>query len=277
MELKKLSPKTIVIHSSRGGTGKTLIATNLAIILAKKGFNVAFIDLDFSAPSLSTVFSKAIEEPIIYWMNDFFDGRCRPEDVLIDVSQEGLMKGKLMVGLANPYVLRIQSIMRKSRAWEVTAAKKLFSLISACYNDMKIDYCILDTSPGVQYSSVNAIVCSDLSITVTTMDSLDLRSTKELIDNLYDGLLKETNVLVNKFSNARLTESAAPDELIQTAQKILNHPVIEVIPCYCDMLQVDRTSILVMEKPNHQFVKKLEELFTKIETEKECLTEKAIQ
>ena len=44
--------KSISIHSSRGGTGKTLLATNLAVLYAQSGLNVALIDLDFRAPSL---------------------------------------------------------------------------------------------------------------------------------------------------------------------------------------------------------------------------------
>ncbi len=54
--------KTLAFHSSRGGTGKTVIATNLATIWAKKGLKIALLDLDFRAPSLAGTFSKAIKK-----------------------------------------------------------------------------------------------------------------------------------------------------------------------------------------------------------------------
>ncbi|MEJ2724265.1 MAG: P-loop NTPase, partial [Deltaproteobacteria bacterium] len=61
--------KAISIHSSLGGTGKTVIAVNLAVILAKKGFKIAILDLDFRAPSLATVFSEGFETPVKCWLN----------------------------------------------------------------------------------------------------------------------------------------------------------------------------------------------------------------
>ena len=119
--------KVLSIHSSRGGTGKTVIATNLAAIYAIKGLNVALLDLDFRAPSLVDVFSKGIREPVRHWLNDFLDGRCKAEQALTDVSKAYGLKGKLLLGLANPAIEAIRNTMEKSRAWEVTAVKKLFS------------------------------------------------------------------------------------------------------------------------------------------------------
>ena len=62
--MKGKKGRVISIHSSRGGTGKTVIATNLAAIYANKGLNVALLDLDFRAPTLAAVFSKTIKRPI---------------------------------------------------------------------------------------------------------------------------------------------------------------------------------------------------------------------
>src|SRR3989337_3869477 len=131
-----MKAKAIAIHSSRGGTGKTVIATNLAAILASRGFNVALLDLDFRAPSLATVFSKGIEDPVKRWLNDFLDGQCTVEQALINVSEGYHLKGRLLIGLANPAIEAIRNTMEKSRAWEVKAAKKLFSLRSTLFNGM---------------------------------------------------------------------------------------------------------------------------------------------
>jgi len=59
--------KTIAIHSYKGGTGKTSIAVNLAVIYAIKGKNVCILDYDFRAPSLQIAFK---EKPR-FWLNDF--------------------------------------------------------------------------------------------------------------------------------------------------------------------------------------------------------------
>jgi MinD-like ATPase involved in chromosome partitioning or flagellar assembly len=260
-----MSVKTISIHSSRGGTGKTVIATNLAIILANKGFNVALLDLDFRAPSLSVVFSEGIKLPVKCWLNDFLNGECGGEQIFTDVSGKYNLKGKLLIGLANPAVDAMRNVMEKSRAWEVTAVKKLFSLLSTL-NDLKVDFCISDTSPGMQYSSINAIVSSDISIIVTTLDSLDLKGAEDMLTELYDALEKKAVILANKASpETRIKPSGYAEKVADRLEKILKHPVISVVPCYCDVLQTERTSLLAVEKPNHPFVKNLAEVAEKLE------------
>jgi MinD-like ATPase involved in chromosome partitioning or flagellar assembly len=260
-----MSAKAISIHSSRGGTGKTVIATNLAVILANKGFNVALLDLDFRAPSLAMVFSEGIKIPVKCWLNDFLNGKCSAEQILTDVSGKYNLKGRLLIGLANPAIDAIRNVMEKSRAWEVTSVKKLFSLLSTL-NEMKIDFCISDTSPGVQYSSINAIVSSDISMIVTTLDSLDLKGTEDMLVELYDALDKKTVVLVNKFlPETRIKSSEINGNIANKLERILKHPVIAVIPCYCDVLQTERTTLLAVEKPNHPFVKNLAKVAEKLE------------
>jgi MinD-like ATPase involved in chromosome partitioning or flagellar assembly len=258
--------KVIAIHSSRGGTGKTMIATNLAATYANKGLNIALLDLDFRAPSLTTVFSKGIKAPVKHWLNDFLDGRCTVEQALINVSEEYNLRGKLLIGLANPAIEAIRNTMEKSRAWEVTAVKKLFSLRSTLFNDMNIDCCIFDTSPGVQFSSINAVISSDISVIVTTLDSLDITGVENMLAELYDAFEKRTVVLINKvFPETRIWSSERQKALISQMENFLKHPIIGVIPCYCDVLQAKRTSLLAVEKPDHPFLRHLEEVAEKLE------------
>jgi len=258
--------KVITIHSSRGGTGKTVIATNLAATYANKGLNIALLDLDFRAPSLITVFSKGIRGSVKHWLNDFMNGQCTIDQALVDVSKEYNLKGRLLIGLANPAIEAIQSMMGKSRAWEVTAVKKLFSLRSTLFNDMNIDYCIFDTSPGIQYSSINAVISSDVSIIVTTLDSLDIKGVQKMLTEFYDAFEKRTVVLMNKvFPETRIWSNKRQEELISQMEKALKRPIIGVIPCYCDVLQAERSSILAIEKPGHPFLRNFQEVARKLE------------
>lgn len=258
--------KVISIHSSRGGTGKTLIATNLAVVYANKGLNVALLDLDFRAPSLSTVFSKGIKMPVQYWLNNYLDGQCTAKQALIDVSKAYNLKGRLLVGLANPAIEAIRNIMEKSRSWEVTAVKKLFSLRSTLIDEMNVDYCIFDTSPGIQYSSINAVISSNISIIVTTMDSLDMKGVKNMLVELYDVFDKKTVILINKvFPETRAWSSEKQREMTGVMERMLKHSVVNVIPCYCDVLQADRASFLAIDKPFHPFLKDLAVVAEKLE------------
>jgi len=258
--------KAISIHSARGGTGKTVIAVNLAVILASKGCNVGLLDLDLRAPSLSTIFSKVIEPPVRYWLNDYLNGQCTEEQVMINVSKKYNLEGELLIGLANPAVDAIRSLLGKSSAWEVTAVKKLFSLLSRLFEDMGIDVCLLDTSPGIQYSSINSAVSSDLTIVVTTLDSLDLKGTETMLIDLYDALARKTAVLINKYSpEPRMFHGESSKGIASRVEGILKHPVIGVIPCFCDVLERERAIIMAIEDPKHPFISELEDVAEKID------------
>jgi len=258
--------KAISIHSSRGGTGKTMIATNLAAIYAIKGLNIALLDLDFRAPSLATVFSKGIGGPVKYWLNDYMAGQCTAEQALVNVSAQYNLKGKLLLGFANPAIEAIRNIMEKSRAWEVTAVKRLFSLRSKLLRDLNLDYCIFDTSPGVQYTSINAVVASDISVIVATLDSLDLKGVENMLVELYDAFTKRTVILINKvFPETKVWSIERQKDLIDQMERVLKKPVIGVIPCYCDVLQAKRTSLLAVDMPHHSFLRNLGEVAETLE------------
>jgi MinD-like ATPase involved in chromosome partitioning or flagellar assembly len=258
--------KCISIHSSRGGTGKTLVATNLAVLFAQRGANVALLDLDFRSPSLTGVFSKIINHPIDCYLNTYLDGRCPVETATIDISKHYNLRGKLLVGFANPDVAAIRNMAEKSRSWEVSAVKRLFSLRSHLFKKMGVNYCIYDTSPGVQYTSVNATVSSDLAVIVSTLDSLDLKGTESLLIELYDAFEKKAGILLNKvFPEKQYAENKGKIESIYQTGNLFNRPVIGAIPCYCNVLQTDRSSILAVEEHNHPFVKDLEKVRKNLE------------
>jgi hypothetical protein len=87
-----------------------------------------------------------------------------------------------------------------------------------------------------------------------------------MLVELYDAFAKRTVVLINKaFPETRVWSSDKQKSLISKMEKVLKHPVIGVIPCYCDVLQAKRTSLLAVEKPNNPFVRNLEAVADKLE------------
>ncbi len=258
--------KVIAIHSSRGGTGKTTIATNLAITYSRKGLNIALLDLDFRAPSLFGVFSKGIQMPVKNWFNDFMLNKCTLEEALIDASEEYGSSGKLLLGLANPALKAIRNMTGRSRAWEVSAAKKLFSMRTTLFDDMHIDCCILDTSPGIQYSSINGVVSSDVAVIVATLNPVDIKGVENMLAEFYDEFEKKAVILLNKvFPQTRMWSESKQNELADEMEISFGHPVIGTIPCYCDVLEANRGSFLVVEQPYHPFLEALEEVEKKLE------------
>ncbi|MCW4030128.1 MAG: ParA family protein [Candidatus Bathyarchaeota archaeon] len=255
--------RCIAIHSSRGGTGKTVIASNIAGTLASRGKKVLLLDFDFRAPSLCTVFSKAISEPINCWLNDYFNGQCSDSDVPIDISAGfGLTPGCLYVGLANPSISAIKSMIDKSRSWEVNVVKKLFSLLSFCQKK-GIDYCIIDNSPGVQYSSLNALAVADICLIITSADIVDLYGTSEMIKEVYEKIDRKAAIILNKFSPEGRNQNYVDITFVELT---LGRKVICNIPCYCEVLQANRMGLLAIQLPEHPFVKKISEVIEKIDS-----------
>src|SRR3990170_7129205 len=191
--------KIVTVHSYKGGTGKSLVSINLAVTFAKQGKRVCLLDLDFRAPSL---FAMLQVENVHCWLNDYLNGTCEIGKVLVDLSHRIQSDDKLFVCLANPAIEAIRDMSAKERKWEVRALRKLMSLKDASLDEKGFDYLIFDTSPGVQYSSMNSIMIADFVVVVTTGDRSDVDGTRRMVRELYNLFEKKTGLVLNKVLDA---------------------------------------------------------------------------
>jgi septum site-determining protein MinD len=252
--------KIIAVHSYKGGTGKTIVSTNLAVTLTRHGRKACLMDLDFRAPSLSTIFSQ---EELDCWLNDYLNGTCRIEKALTNFN--GLNNdGELFLGLADPSTEAIRDMSAKDRKWEMRALGRLLSLKNSLTNDLGFDYVILDTSPGLQYSSINAIVAADLVIVATTFDRSDMKGTKRMLHELYELFEKKTEIVVNKVLYD-VSSNSDKTELQTKIQEAYQTPVLGVIPCFCDVARAEGAFIFSNERPEHPFTKIMDCMVEKIE------------
>ena len=252
--------KVIAVHSYKGGTGKTILSINLAAALVKHGKKVCLMDLDFRAPSLSTLLKV---EKADYWLNDYLNGICGIDKVLIDLTERIRDGGKLFVGLANPTTEAIRDISAKDRKWEMRALGRLLSLRNTLLNDKGFDYLVFDTSPGLQYSSINAIVSADLVIVASTLDKSDVEGTKRMLKELYDLFEKKTRIVTNKVLYGENIKSVK--DVRSQMEELYGVPILGVIPCFCDVSRAKGTLIFVEDKPDHPFTKIMDEMATELE------------
>jgi len=252
--------KIMAVHSYKGGTGKTLLSLNLAATLVKHGKKICLMDLDFRAPSLSTILKIG---DAACWLNDYLNGTCEIDKVLIDISEKVPSNGKFFVGLANPTTEAIREISAKDRKWEMRALGRLLALRNSLLNDKGFDYLIFDTSPGLQYSSINAIVSADLVIVVTTFDRSDVDGTKRMLKELYDLFEKKTEIVLNKVLN-EFSSKSWNEELQVKIKEAYHAPLLGVIPCFCDISRAEGNFIFVQEKSGHPFTKILDEIANKV-------------
>ena len=208
----------IMVHSYRGGTGKTLLSINLAASYAKTE-KVCLLDYDFKAPSLQGMFKTPTPD---FWMNDYLNGDCEIQEAITEVFPN------LFVGLASSDAEAIRDMVGKSRSWETEALNKTVSLKNTLA-DMGFSKVIFDTPPGLAYSSINAVIASDIVVLVMRMDSLDILGTKEMVKEVYEILEKPSVVAVN------MVLPAQQKALSQTIQNLFGSRILGYIPCLCEV------------------------------------------
>lgn len=252
--------KIIAVHSYKGGTGKTLLAVNLAATFAKQGKKVCLFDLDFRAPSLFALLKMENAE---CWINDYLNNTCEINKVLIDASSRIPGKGKFFVSLANPTTEAIRDMSAKDRKWEMHALGRLLYLRNALLNEQAFDYLIFDTSPGLQYSSINAIVAADLVAVATTGDRSDVDGTRRMLKELYNLFEKKTGLVINKVLD--YNSKNRREELYDRVKNTYQVPLLGIVPCFCDILRAEGNFIFAQDKPDHPFSMLLDEMAKKID------------
>jgi MinD-like ATPase involved in chromosome partitioning or flagellar assembly len=250
--------KIIAVHSYKGGTGKTLLSVNLAATFAKNGKKVCIFDLDFRAPSLSVILKA---QNVENWFNDYLNNTCEINKVLVDISGRIAGNGKFFAALANPATEAIRDLSSKDKKWEMRALGRLLSLRELLKDDF--DYLIFDTSPGLQYSSINAIVAADFVVVATTADRSDVDGTKRMLSELYNLFEKKTGLVLNKVLDTSAT--ARKTEMQTKIKADYQVPLLGIVPCFCEILRAEGTLIFVQDKPDHPFTKILAEMARKIE------------
>ena len=255
--------KMISIHSSRGGTGKSLISSNISAIMASKGRNVALLDFDFRAPSLLTIFQAG--NNVRRWVNDYLDGKAKIGEIMVDLTDRYKTKGRFLVGFANVEMEAMREIARKDRKWQMRALKRIMAMKEELVDQFGIEIVVIDTSPGVQYSSVNAVVSSDVCVIVSSMDLLDLEGAQRMVKDLYEPFEKRAFILVNKATPHMFVEEGSQSSLVKSIRGRFNQPLIAIIPCYCDILLAQRVSLFALDKPEHPFTWALGEVAKRLE------------
>ena len=262
--------KTLAFHSYKGGTGKTTLVANLAATFAMMGMRVCLLDFDLYAPSLTAYFRKTPE----LFLNDVLAGDAKIIDVLVDVSSELGLKGKLFLGFSSPkkgdiYEIEILHDMK----WQYAAIRRFLAAKKELFSEYNIDYVFLDTSPGIRYWSLNTIATADFLFLLMKISDMDIIGTKRMIKDIYESLTELGSkyfIILNKVPGA----SPIPEFHVKEAKermlwetevkKDTGAEVIGSIPCFCDIQFSRHEFLYAIKQPKHQFSRRLLEIANKI-------------
>ena len=156
----------IAVSSGKGGVGKSTVAANLAIALARLGYKVGLLDTDIFGPSMPKMFQAEEERP--YAVKK--DGR----DLICPIERYGVKL--LSIGFfVSPDTATL---------WRGGMATSALKQLIADADWGKLDYFILDTPPGT--SDIHLTLLQTLPITgaiiVSTPQQVALADARKGID-----------------------------------------------------------------------------------------------
>lgn len=149
----KNKPTIIPIASGKGGVGKSILAANLSISLARLGCSVVVVDLDLGASNLNTYLGVSNNYPGI---GDYLKtGDMRFGDLLVQTSIPNL---RFLPGDGRiPFMANITYEQRRVLLREIRR--------------LSVDYIILDLGAGSQFNTLNFFGLTPTGFLLTTFET----------------------------------------------------------------------------------------------------------
>lgn len=158
--------QAIAIHSGKGGVGKSTVAANLAIALAKMGYRVGLLDADIHGPSVPKMFQT--------------EG-CRPVSTPVN--------GRNLIEPIEQYGVKMLSIgffvdPQQAVVWRGGMASNAIKQLIQDANWGELDYFLIDLPPGT--SDIHLTMVQHLHLTgaivVTTPQPVALVDARKGVD-----------------------------------------------------------------------------------------------
>jgi len=247
--------KIIAVHSFRGGTGKSNLAANMAVVMAKEGMRVGIVDTDIQSPGIHILFGLDGDQ-VKYSLNDFLWGKCDIEDTVYNVYPEKESQEPGRVYLI-PSSLKACDIARVLQyGYDVHLLREGFL---AVINSLPLECLIIDTHPGLNEETLLSIAVSDVLLIVLRPDRQDYQGTGVTVEVSRQLEVPEMLMVVNKVPDFYNTA-----EIIDKVGKAYYCKVAAVIPHSDDMMALASSGIFVDQRPEHPVSFAMSEIVKKV-------------
>ncbi len=200
--------KVIAIYSPKGGTGRTTIATNLAVALHSDDSKVALIDANLHFGELTVFFNEQSK-------NSILDLTLRAEDLDPDIVNE------VMINHRTTGIHILPSPSKPELAEKVNGEQfsKLLEYLRHLYS-----YIIVDTIAQLDDITLMTLEVTDVIVLITTQDIPSIRNSSQFLSIIDSAGLRNRIIFVmNRFDKRiGLTSEKVGDSLKQ--------PIAAVIP-----------------------------------------------
>ncbi|MGH7788651.1 MAG: MinD/ParA family ATP-binding protein [Candidatus Binatia bacterium] len=247
----------VSVHSFRGGTGKSNLTANLAVLTALRGRRVGIVDTDVQSPGIHVLFGFD-EDKIERSLNDYLWDRCRIEETAYDVTHV-LERGAPPAGTALflvPSSLRTGEIARVLReGYDVSRLNDGFRELQLA---LQLDYLFIDTHPGVNEETLLSIAISDTLIIVLRADHQDYQGTAVTVD-----LARRLETPCIRLVLNKVLPPFDPKTVAAKISATYDVPVAGVLPLSEDLVRLASSGVFCLEHPNHQIT----DIFRQISTQ----------
>jgi MinD-like ATPase involved in chromosome partitioning or flagellar assembly len=234
--------KIISIHSFRGGTGKSNLIANLAVLIALQGKRVAIVDTDLQSPGIHALFNIDDNRKTL---NGYLWNRISITEAAYDISYyiSNKQKGQLFL---IPASINPEDIVRiLSEGYNVSMLNSGFRQLIQEFN---LDYLFIDTHPGLSRETLLSIAISNLLIIILRPDRQDFQGTAVTLNIARQLQVQKMMMAINKTpTNIDLIE------LQQKVEKNYKLPVSAIFPLSQEMTELGSQGIFSLQYPDDSF------------------------
>ncbi|MGB5952928.1 MAG: AAA family ATPase [Ornithinimicrobium sp.] len=231
--------RVVAVLAPKGGVGKTTVAINLAVGLARIAPRCAvLVDLDIQFGDVASGLNLEPEN-------------CLPEAVRGQATEDGLvLKTYLSEHSTGLYTLCAPQLPADAEGITGQHIDQLLQLFASEFR-----YVIVDTGPGLSEHTLSVLDRSTDIVLVGTMSPLGVRSLRKELDTLEQLRITAPRQIVLNFANRRSSMS------VTEAEQVLGCPVDLVLPSHKDVLSsVNQGVPLLQSNIRKPVVKRLNRL-----------------
>ncbi len=252
--------RVISIHSFRGGTGKSNTTANLAVMIARAGKRVAIVDTDIQSPGIHVVFQ--LDDTRIRWaLNDYLWGKCHIEQAACDVTDSAI--GNVEEGAERPRLYLIPASIKTGEIGRVLKEGYDVGLLNDGFKrlikELKLDYLLIDTHPGVNEETLLSIAVSDILLLVLRPDNQDFQGTAVTLELARRLDVSNILLMVNKVPPGMDREALRPK--VESAYRA---KLSAMLPLNYEIVRVASGGIFINRFPDHPFTRELQTVANRI-------------
>lgn len=176
-----ITKKIVLTHSFKGGTGKTVIATNIAYNYSNKNYKTLIIDADLLAPSMEKIFPLEKKYDEFRTWTDYLENNYND---LSEVIYPTKYKNLDVIYSPPPEIGR-NFLTEKSSSWWVQALKTCLHDKEKWFEELGYDFILLDNQNGISMNAANNITISDVGFLVLRPVTYGVSGTEHLLREMY--------------------------------------------------------------------------------------------